>query len=140
MLQDARCTIRAEDVPAVVEAYNAGITERIATFETRPWTVADVSTWLQDGQPFVVADRDGRVLWWARAGPYPDCCVYQASASTLSTCTPTAAAGASAANSSPSCAPNPNAAARWLVNPRLEVWLPSLRRTTKRQRIPSRVA
>jgi hypothetical protein len=35
--------------------------------------------------------------------------------------------------------PTPRAAARWLAKPRLEVWLPSLRRTTKRHRVPSRV-
>src|ERR1700729_4139432 len=80
MLQDAQCTVRParpDDLPAVVEAYNAGISERIATFETRLRTVTDVSAWLDDGQPFIVAERDGRVLGWAHAGSYSDRCVYE---------------------------------------------------------------
>ncbi|HEY1716009.1 MAG TPA: arsinothricin resistance N-acetyltransferase ArsN1 family A [Solirubrobacteraceae bacterium] len=68
---------RTEDLDAVVEAYNAGIAERVATFETRLRTVADVAGWLSDGRPFVVAERAGRVLGWARAGAYSDRCVYQ---------------------------------------------------------------
>jgi L-amino acid N-acyltransferase YncA len=80
MLQDAVCTIRptrADDLPAVVDAYNAGIAERVATFETQLRTVVDIAAWQTDGQPFIVAERDGRVLGWARAGSYSDRCVYQ---------------------------------------------------------------
>lgn len=65
------------DLPAVVEAYNAGIEERVATFETQPRTVADLAGWLTDGHPFLVAERDGRVLGFARAGAYSDRCVYR---------------------------------------------------------------
>jgi L-amino acid N-acyltransferase YncA len=64
------------DLPAVVEAYNAGIAERVATFETQPRTVEDLAAWLTDGQPFVVAERYGRVVGFARAGAYSDRCVY----------------------------------------------------------------
>ena len=64
------------DLPAVVEAYNAGIEERVATFETEPRTIADVAGWPTDGQPFVVAERDGRVVGFARADAYSDRCVY----------------------------------------------------------------
>jgi L-amino acid N-acyltransferase YncA len=64
------------DLDAVVCAYNAGITERIATFETEPRTVADVAGWLGDGRPFIVAERDGRVVGFARASAYSDRCVY----------------------------------------------------------------
>ncbi len=67
----------AEDLAAVVEAYNAGISERVATFETRPRTVAELADWPHDGQPFVVAELDGAVLGWARAGRYSDRCVYE---------------------------------------------------------------
>src|ERR1700748_1058511 len=80
MLEAADATIRrarADDLDAVVEAYNAGIAERVATFETRLRTVDDVAGWLTDGRPFLVAERDGRVLGWARAGAYSDRCVYQ---------------------------------------------------------------
>jgi L-amino acid N-acyltransferase YncA len=81
----------ADDLPDVTAAYNAGISERIATFETRLRTPADIAGWLSDGRPFIVAERDGRVLGWARAGHYSDRCVYAASASTPSTSTRRAA-------------------------------------------------
>jgi phosphinothricin acetyltransferase len=64
------------DLPAVVAAYNVGIAERLATFETAPRTVEDVAGWLADGQPFIVAEREGRVVGFARAGEYSDRCVY----------------------------------------------------------------
>ncbi len=68
---------RPADLGDVVAAYNAGIAERVATFETAPRTPRDIVGWLQDGQPFIVAEHDGRVLGWARAGAYSDRCVYQ---------------------------------------------------------------
>jgi L-amino acid N-acyltransferase YncA len=64
------------NLSAVVEAYNAGIEDRLATFETQPGTVADLAGWLTDGQPFLVAERDGHVVGYARAGAYSDRCVY----------------------------------------------------------------
>lgn len=70
-------TATETDLEAVVAAYNAGISEGIATLETRLRTPADLRGWLTDGRPFVVAERDGRVLGWARAGFYSDRCVYE---------------------------------------------------------------
>ena len=70
-------TATESDLEAVVAAYNAGISERVATLETRLRTPADVAGWLTDGRPFIVAERDGRVLGWARAGVYSDRCVYE---------------------------------------------------------------
>jgi phosphinothricin acetyltransferase len=61
----------------VVEAYNAGIEERLATFETRPRSVDDLAPWLDDGRPFIVGEHDGAVIGWARAGDYSDRCVYE---------------------------------------------------------------
>jgi L-amino acid N-acyltransferase YncA len=80
MLVAAQLTIRpatAGDLPAVVEIYNAGIVERVATFETDPRTEADLAAWRDDGQPFVVAERGRTVVGFARAGSYSDRCVYQ---------------------------------------------------------------
>lgn len=68
---------QTRDLAAVVEIYNAGIAERVATFETAPRTVDDISSWVEDGQPFIVAVDDGQVVGWARAGAYSDRCVYQ---------------------------------------------------------------
>ena len=67
----------AGDLARVVEIYNAGIAERVATFETAPRTVEDISSWLEDGQPFIVAIDNDEVIGWARAGAYSDRCVYQ---------------------------------------------------------------
>jgi L-amino acid N-acyltransferase YncA len=68
---------RAGDLEAVVAAYNAGIAERVATFETKARTTDDVDRWVTDGRPFIVAERGGRVVGWARAGAYSDRCVYE---------------------------------------------------------------
>jgi phosphinothricin acetyltransferase len=65
------------DLQRVAEIYNAGIAERVATFETAPSTVEDIKGWAEDGQPFIVAVQDGEVVGWARAGAYSDRCVYQ---------------------------------------------------------------
>ena len=61
------------DAPAIAEIYNEGIADRIATFETEPRTAAQIEAQLRDrgeGFPTVVAERDGRVVAWAGAGPY----------------------------------------------------------------------
>jgi L-amino acid N-acyltransferase YncA len=68
---------RADDLAAVADIYNAGIAERVATFETRPRAADELDAWATDGQPFIVAEQDGRVLGFARAGAYSDRCVYQ---------------------------------------------------------------
>jgi phosphinothricin acetyltransferase len=72
-------TIRAagaDDLDAVVDVYNVGIAGRLATFETQPRTREGLAAWATDGQPFVVAEEDGRVIGWARAAAYSDRCVY----------------------------------------------------------------
>jgi phosphinothricin acetyltransferase len=66
-----------DDLPAILAAYNAGITDRVATFETDLRTLADIAHWPVDGQPTIVAEVDARVLGFARAGTYSDRCVYQ---------------------------------------------------------------
>jgi hypothetical protein len=68
---------KADDLADIVAVYNAGIHDRVATFETERRTTKDIAGWLEDGQPLIVADRSGRVLGWARAGAYSDRCVYQ---------------------------------------------------------------
>jgi L-amino acid N-acyltransferase YncA len=75
-----RLTIRpaeAGDLRGVVEIYNAGIAERLATFETSPRGLEEISSWVEDGQPFIVAIDNDQVVGWARAGAYSDRCVYQ---------------------------------------------------------------
>lgn len=68
---------RAADLARVAEIYNAGIAERVATFETAPRTIEDIRSWAEDGQPFIVATDNDDVVGWARAGTYSDRCVYE---------------------------------------------------------------
>jgi L-amino acid N-acyltransferase YncA len=75
-----RLTIRpaqAGDLARVAEIYNTGIAEGVATFETRPRTAEEISTWIGDGRPFIVAIDGEHVIGWARAGAYSDRCVYE---------------------------------------------------------------
>ena len=58
------------DVPRIRRIYNAGIKERVATFETRPRDVAAVRRWLNGRHPVVVAERDGEIAAFAATFPY----------------------------------------------------------------------
>jgi phosphinothricin acetyltransferase len=72
-------TIRAaeaRDVDAIAAIYNEGIEERLATFETRPRTSADVARWFEDRLPFLVAADGDAILGFAKVSPYSDRCVY----------------------------------------------------------------
>jgi L-amino acid N-acyltransferase YncA len=62
---------REGDAAAIAEIYNQGIEEGQATFETRPHSAEDVTEGMGEGAPpFLVAEDQGRVLGWARLGPY----------------------------------------------------------------------
>ncbi len=62
---------RPEDAEAIARIYNEGIADRLATFETRERTAADIETWLGEGFPLVVVEgEEGAVLAWASAPPY----------------------------------------------------------------------
>jgi L-amino acid N-acyltransferase YncA len=61
------------DAAAIAAIYNEGIADRIATFETEPRTTEQLAAQIADkGEryPTVVAEREGRVVAWASAGPY----------------------------------------------------------------------
>lgn len=62
---------RREDAPAIAAIYNAGIHGRLATFETRERTTADIEAWFT-GMPYpiLVAERGGRVIGWIAASIY----------------------------------------------------------------------
>jgi len=62
----------ARDAAAVAAIYNAGIDGREATFETRHRTPGEIEGWLEGALPFLVADRDGEVVGFARISPYSD--------------------------------------------------------------------
>ena len=65
----------AGDAASIAAIYNEGIAEGVATFETDPRAAEDVAGWISSF-PFVVAERNGRVVGFARVSPYSDRCVY----------------------------------------------------------------
>jgi phosphinothricin acetyltransferase len=67
----------ASDAAAVARIYNEGIADRLATFETRERSPAEVAEWIESRLPFLVCERDSDVVAWARVSPYSDRCVYE---------------------------------------------------------------
>lgn len=62
---------RPADAESIAAIYNMGIRERMATFETRERTAADVAPWLADPRhPVFVAEMEGRVAGWIAASTY----------------------------------------------------------------------
>ena len=59
-----------DDAEAMARIYNEGIEDRIATFETRPRSGADVAAWLGGAHPVVVVERGGEVIAFAAASAY----------------------------------------------------------------------
>lgn len=57
-----------DDLPAVVEIYNASIPGRLATADTQPVTVAEREEWFRAfdpaRRPLWVLEEDGRVVGW----------------------------------------------------------------------------
>ena len=58
------------DAAAIAEIYTAGIDDRVATFETRHRTPADIEAWFDGAHPVVVVERDGRVVGFASTSTY----------------------------------------------------------------------
>ena len=60
------------DAEAIAEIHAQGIDERVATFETSHPSPEDVRGRIADGALYVVAEADGRVIGFAKVGPYAD--------------------------------------------------------------------
>ena len=59
------------DAAAIARIYNEGIEERIATFETRLRTAADVAKWFEDAShPVIVVEDGGEILAFAATSMY----------------------------------------------------------------------
>ena len=58
------------DAAAIARIYNEGIEERIATFETRLRTAADVEKWFDGVHPVVVVEDRGEILAFASTSIY----------------------------------------------------------------------
>ena len=62
---------RLDDSAAIAEIYNEGIRGRMATFETRERTAADILGWFASGRhPILVAEDAGRVIGFVAASSY----------------------------------------------------------------------
>jgi L-amino acid N-acyltransferase YncA len=62
---------RPADAPRIAEIYNQGIRGRMATFETRERTAADVLQWFANPvYPILVAERERAVVGWVAASSY----------------------------------------------------------------------
>ena len=59
------------DAQAIAAIFNQGVDERVATFETRHASAEDASGWIRKDL-VVVAEVEGAVAGWAKAGPYAD--------------------------------------------------------------------
>lgn len=68
---------RPEDAQAIAAIYGEGIAGREATFVTTPPAAENVRAWLRQRGPFLVAERDGRVVGWAAVTDYSDVPAYR---------------------------------------------------------------
>ncbi len=59
-----------DDAAVIAAIYNEGIEDRVATFETRPRSAADVRAWFDGGYPMVVVEQDGQVIAYATTSTY----------------------------------------------------------------------
>lgn len=64
-----RSAVKA-DVPEILQIYNAGIDERIATFETSHRKISDIEKWFERSHEIAVAEREGRIAGFAVSFPY----------------------------------------------------------------------
>jgi len=58
------------DASAMAAIYNQGIEDRVATFETRARSTAEIEGWFDGIHPFVVIEEDGRVIAFAATFVY----------------------------------------------------------------------
>jgi L-amino acid N-acyltransferase YncA len=66
------------DAGELARIYNDGIAERVATFETRTKSAAELAELIEDGALVLVAECDGEVVAFVKVGPYDDASHYYA--------------------------------------------------------------
>ena len=60
-----------DDAAAIARIYNEGIADRIATFETRPRTLAEIREWFDGRHPIVVVSNDAdEIVGFAATSTY----------------------------------------------------------------------
>jgi L-amino acid N-acyltransferase YncA len=70
---------RKKDLEAILEIYNQGIQDRIATLETEAKDLSYMSNWLEQRQgrySVLAAEKGGQVIGWASLNPYSSRCAY----------------------------------------------------------------
>ena len=65
-----------EDAEAIARVHAEGIDDRVATFATVHPEAEGVAAAIAGGELILVAERDGRVIGFAKAAPYDDCASY----------------------------------------------------------------
>jgi L-amino acid N-acyltransferase YncA len=60
------------DAEAMAGIYNQGIAERVATFETRTKSAAELAALIETGALVLVAEREGDVVAFVKISPYDD--------------------------------------------------------------------
>jgi phosphinothricin acetyltransferase len=58
------------DAPAIARIYNQGIEDRVATFETRPRTEAEVARWFDGVHPITVVEDERGIAAFAASSTY----------------------------------------------------------------------
>ncbi len=69
---------RSGDAERIALIYDQGIEERVATFQTEAQRPAEIAARIERGEPWLVAQDEGRVVGWASVGPYDDAHAYYA--------------------------------------------------------------
>jgi L-amino acid N-acyltransferase YncA len=59
-----------EDAPNIARIYNEGIVDRVATFETRLRTAADIQNWFDGLHPIVIIEENGNPVAFAATSQY----------------------------------------------------------------------
>ena len=73
------------DLPAITRIYNEAIRTTTATFDTKPQTLKQRSSWFRKhgkSHPIIVAELHGEVVGWACLSPWSDRTAYDSTAET----------------------------------------------------------
>ncbi|MDF2923944.1 MAG: pat [Paenibacillaceae bacterium] len=68
-----------KDLSGILDIYNMGIIDRIATLESEAKSIADMQTWWDahnSRYAILVAEKHGHVVGWASLNPYSHRCAY----------------------------------------------------------------
>jgi phosphinothricin acetyltransferase len=68
----------SSDAIEMARIYNDGIAERVATFETRTKSAAELAELIEGRVLVLVAEHDGQMIAFVKVGPYGDASHYYA--------------------------------------------------------------